>query len=303
VRIAITGATGFIGTHLVRYWMDTHRLMVLGRDREKLEHAFQDDPVQLEQTAYNEDHLAGVFDGVEAVVHLAAWRPQSGDSVLAPEPLQVNPPLTGKVLRAAGPAGVDTVCRTSTILVYPREDGPFTEEAADPFNAYGVSRYAGDQLGEMADGEYPEMNVVSLRLGSVYGRGGSGVLMDFVQQAKNGEALTVHGQGESIRDFIHVDDVTRAIEQSLTAEVSGIFNIGAGGDTISDVAETVARGFGTDVQMHYDTSISEDVFAHVMDCSRANKELGWTMEKPLHDGIMNVIDRMRFQRDENSTPQ
>lgn len=288
MRIAITGATGFIGTYLVRRWKEPHQLILLGRHREKLEDAFREDPVQLKETGYDEDTLAGVFEEVEAVVHLAARRPQTGDPVLAPEPVQVNPRLTGNVLRAAGRTGVDTVCRTSTILVYPRGDGPFTEAEADPFNAYGVSRYAGDKLAQIAGGEYPEMNVVSLRLGSVYGRGGRGVLMEFVQQARNGEALTVHGQGESKRDFIYVDDVIRAIEQSLSTKVSGIFNIGAGGDTIADVAETIAREIGEDVNVEFETSEKRNTISHVMSNTKAEQALNWNSTYSLREGLQAV---------------
>ena len=94
---------------------------------------------------------------------------------------------------------------------------------------------------------------VALRYFNVYGPRQSaddcsGVVSVFLDQARRGEPLTVHGDGTQTRDFVHVDDVVRANLLAATTDATGeTYNVGAGSSvSIAELAETVQKLTGTD---------------------------------------------------------
>jgi UDP-glucose 4-epimerase len=108
--------------------------------------------------------------------------------------------------------------------------------AENPTEPYGLFK----KLGEEMCAWYHEQGVptVSLRFANVYGGKDDYVVSRFIEAQKNGEPLTIYGNGNDVRDFIHVDDVARAC---LVAPTNGdVIEIGTGvGTTINQLAELV----------------------------------------------------------------
>lgn len=121
----------------------------------------------------------------------------------------------------------------------------------------------------------------------------------FITSAMLGESMTVHGDGTSARDWMHVDDHCRALDLLLHAKrdtvVGEVINLGTGTDhTVLSIAETIRRVAGRE-----DTPISfigdrpGQVFRHTCDPTKAERLLGWRATTGLEDGLAQTVEWYR----------
>lgn len=213
MTVAITGATGYVGRVLVE------RLLASGADVRALVR----DPQAALPPAVGRSvvdltaprGIAVALRGVDAVVHCAAEQRSPSRELHR----LVNATGTQAVLAGASEAGVRRVVHVSSIAVYPRRDGgaPFTpEDAMDPFpemrDAYACSKIAAERwvaLARRVDG----LDVATLRLGIVYGRG-----RDFVARVWRrlaGLRVLIAGSSRMLLPLVHVDDVAEAVCRAL----------------------------------------------------------------------------------------
>jgi UDP-glucose 4-epimerase len=191
--------------------------------------------------------------GVSAVVHLAAV-PGIEECQRSPrEAVLTNVYGTHNVLEVARKYDVGKVVFASSAAVYgnPIKTPVGEDHPMSPTNLYGVTKLAGERLLESYYVSYG-MGTVILRFGNVYGVGAythwETVIPKFVRQALSGQALTIYGDGEQSRDFIHVWDAVEAVVLALRGErgvVAGEnFNVGVGKATsVNVIADTVSRVF------------------------------------------------------------
>lgn len=126
----------------------------------------------------------------------------------------------------------------------------------------------------------------------------------FITSAVLGETLTVHGSGNSRRDFTHVHDIARAIDLILhasSAKVEGeVFNIAAGRDySVNEIADIVLKAMH---QKHHSGAIEHvpsmmnigdrpgQVYRHTGDASKIARVLGWKQEHNFVSGLREVIE-------------
>ena len=189
--------------------------------------------------------------GVSAVVHLAAV-PGIEECQRSPrEAVLTNVYGTHNVLEVARKYDVGKVVFASSAAVYgnPIKTPVGEDHPMSPTNLYGVTKLAGERLLESYYVSYG-MGTVILRFGNVYGVGAythwETVIPKFVRQALSGQALTIYGDGEQSRDFIHVWDAVEAVILALRSErgvvVGESFNVGVGKATsVNVIADTVSR--------------------------------------------------------------
>ncbi|RLF10811.1 MAG: epimerase [Thermoprotei archaeon] len=258
MSVLVTGGAGYIGSALVSELLDNGYEVIsiddLSRgDYRHLEDRANDsrlkpivgdicDIVKLEKIVKEAKH-------VDAIFHLAAV---PGLKLCQANPLKAimtNICGTYNVLEVAKKFKIDKVIFTSSAAVYGDPLKVPLEETHPkrPKNLYGITKLAAELL---LINYYQEHNlpIVILRLGNVYGLGlftyWESVIPKFVRQALSGEALTIFGTGEQTRDFIHVQDVVKALKLALDAEdVAGeIFNVGTGEPvSVNTVAEMVSK--------------------------------------------------------------
>jgi UDP-glucose 4-epimerase len=134
------------------------------------------------------------------------------------------------------------------------------------------------------------MHHVTLRFANVYGPRQSaalegGVIAIFLERLAAGEPTTIFGDGTITRDFVHVDDVVRAL--LLAAEQDGgVFNVGAGVETtIADLHAVCERAVGVTAPPAFGPPRAGDAQRSVLDTTHAARELGFTAAVPLAKGI------------------
>ncbi|MDJ0663491.1 MAG: NAD-dependent epimerase/dehydratase family protein [Acidimicrobiia bacterium] len=290
MKVAVTGASGFIGSHLTAHLRSHgHTVVGLGRAADGITMA----PMgATNETAIGAD-LRDLLHGVDAVVHLAARQQDSPTTPLA-DYLQPNVLLTEALLRAARDAGVLRFVAASSRLVYPsRINSPATEDqAGDPDGFYGLSKVIAENLVRLhtTDGT---LSGLALRIGQVYGRGdqGRGVLPRFVDDARNGRPPTVAGEGKAVRDFVYVDDVVTAFRLALETDTTApAINIGGGGHSIRELAIAATQAVGMDeAAIQYTPVADEDTSHYSLNCELASEQLGWSPAGSLVDSIKRYL--------------
>jgi len=290
----VTGGAGFIGSHLV------DELIQRGYDVRVIDNLAAGKKEQVNPKAEfhqvdirDKEALSPIMKGADYVFHLAAL-PRVQFSIDNPEEADaVNIGGTLNVLLAAKDAGVKRFVYSASGSAYgEQQEVPFREEMhARPISPYGLHKYVGEHYARVFSVVYG-LPAVSLRYFNVYGSrlDPTGpyalVIAKFLQQRKDGQVLTVTGDGEQTRDFTHVRDVVRA---NILAAESGnvgageVINVGAGRNmTVNRIAELVGG------EVEYVPARLEPRHARA-DRSRAKELLGWEPEVLIEKGVLELL--------------
>jgi UDP-glucose 4-epimerase len=287
VRAIVTGGAGFIGSHLVDALVERGDEVVVVDDLSSGRRENVNPAARLEQR----DIRAG-FDalGADAVFHLAAQADVQTSMLRPAHDAEVNVVGTISVLEAAREVGAPVVFTSTGGAIYGECDGPAGEDAPrNPVSPYGIAKLCGEEYVRGWGRTHGMRNVV-LRLANVYGprqEAGleGGVVSIFLERMARGEEAVIFGDGGQTRDFVYVGDVVRALLAAAGQE-GGVFNVGTGEETtVLDLYRACASAAGADGEPRFEAARLGDVRRSVLDVSRAERELGWSPEVTLEEGL------------------
>ena len=292
-KCLVTGGCGFIGSNIVdRLISDGHEVIVLDNKsadnakffvNEKAQYACQDiSNYQLTNTFYA---------GVDYVFHLAA-ESRIGPSIDNPlDTVQKNCLGTATVLQCARKWGVKKVMYSSTSSGYGNNPHPNVETQPDDcLNPYSVTKIAGEKLCKMYTDLFG-MKTVTFRYFNVYGdrapRTGqySPVIGIFFRQRDAGEDLTIVGDGEQRRDFVHVSDVVSAnlaaaFNDADDEHYGQVYNVGSGKNySVNEIA-----GWISDKQVHLPERLGE-VRVSLANIDKIKNVFGWEPKVDLEEWV------------------
>ena len=297
MRLAVTGGSGFIGSHVVR------RLRGAGHEVLNLDqNGAGATVVDICDTEKMKAALRGF--GAEYVFHLAGVA-DARDALENPvRAVQVNVAGTASVLEAARQTGVKRVIVASTCWVANAMGSGVLEETAQflPEGAghvYTTTKIASEFLAHDFHKLYG-LPFTILRYGIPYGPGmWSGlVLRNFFDRATAGQPLTIFGDGSASRRFVYVDDLARAHVQALQEVATNqIYNLeGMRFVTIKELAELVSRMLGG-IEIIYreePTRVGEfQYFRKLISSNKAYIELDWQPQIDLEEGVRRTIEWYR----------
>lgn len=255
MKALVTGGAGFIGSNLVDKLLELgHKVVVIDDESSECNKEFywneNADNYKIDIADYYATR--SLYDEVDVVFHLAAEsriQPAIENPIRA---VTTNTVGTCTVLQCAREAGVKRVIYSSTSSAYGRNTPPCVEDMReDCLNPYSVSKVAGEKLCKMYYELYG-LETIILRYFNVYGERQplkghyAPVIGLFLRQAKNGEPLTIVGDGEQRRDFTHVSDVVNAniISATSNLELSAfgkVYNVGTGKNySINEIAKMIS---------------------------------------------------------------
>ncbi len=252
MKVVVTGGAGFIGSHIVDELISRgHEVHVLDNLSGGKEENLNPKAVFHKADIRNLEEILPIFSGAEVVFHLAAF-PQVQYSIENPiETNEINIGGTQNILIASQKAGVKKVVYSASGgSVYGDCDKFPTDEGVlpSPKSPYGLQKYVGEHLCRLWS-EIHGLKTVSLRYFNVYGPRQSdkgayaSVVPIFLRMKRDGEELTITGDGLQTRDFVHVRDVARANILAMENENIGngeVINIGGGKErSVLEIAELI----------------------------------------------------------------
>jgi len=302
-KVLVTGAAGFIGSHLVDRLVEEGAEVVAIdnlKDGDLSNLAGSMDKIEFHKIDVRDfESLKEVMDGVEIVFHLAANAnvPYSVDN--PKYDFETNALGTFNVLKLSLDLDVEKVVYASSAAVYGEPVYvPIDEEhPLNPISPYGASKLAGERLGFAYFKTYG-LPFVSLRIFNTYGpRQRRYVMYDFLRKLKeNPNRLEVLGTGEQIRDFCYVKDCVEAfiLAAEKNTAVGDAFNI-AGGNPISirDLAYLMVKVLGLDGKTEIvftGESWKGDIVRLYADISKIKSKLQFTPKFNLTEGILKLVD-------------
>jgi UDP-glucose 4-epimerase len=308
-RVLVTGATGFIGSHLVK------RLVTEGVEVHALTSAVSSVyPVRLvdlrDRLMLHEASLTdrGALDWVirevspTHVLHLGAYTHVGKSWQRADECVQVNVQGTLNLLQALDAAGeCKRVVNMGTSEIYGAVPAPFTEsDAVRPVSPYAASKHAAESLCRLFY-EGRRWPIVMLRPFNAYGPGQSSdrVIPEIILRALRGQDLKMT-KGTQTREFVYVEDtVDGIVRAALAAGIEGeLINIGSGEDvSIRDVATLVLGLMGNPVTARFGALPERPTEITTMrsDSTKARELLDWKPQHSLSDGLEKTIAWYRTQ--------
>ena len=284
MRLVVTGATGFVGRHLIEHLAGRHELYAVARRRAARA------PVHctwIEQDLRTLDHDA-LPDRIEGVIHLAQSPRYRDFPDGAQDMFAVNVASTLGLLEYARRAGARSFVLASTGGVYDYHSGPIRESEHEPRPT--AFYFRSKRAAELLAGAYAELfAVIVFRFFFVYGLGQARMLIPtLIDKVVGGEDILIDGDPGLAINPIHVDDAVRAFEPALALATSRTFNVaGAERVTITGLVQLIAELAGRPPSItHNDAQPPADLVA---DIGRLRAELGIEPSVSLRQGLGRTI--------------
>ena len=304
-RVVITGAAGFIGSHLSEALLDRGYAVLgidnlLTGDTANIAHLANRDFVFVKHDVTNYINVEGPVD---AVLHWAS--PASPiDYLELPIPtLKVGALGTHKALGLAKAKGARFVLASTSEVYGDPLEHPQKETYWGNVNPIGP-RGVYDEAKRFAEAmttayrRYHGVDAKIVRIFNTYGprmrvRDGRAVPA-FMSQALRGEDVTIFGSGEQTRSFCYVSDLVDGIIRLMESDVHDPVNIGNPHEmTIEEIARHIIRISGSNSQIVYRPLPEDDPKVRKPDITRARTLLGWEPKVPLEEGLLKTLDYFR----------
>jgi nucleoside-diphosphate-sugar epimerase len=314
-RVLITGACGFIGSHLTR------RLVAEGADvhamTSEVSSVFPRRLLDLRgKVAMHEGNLMdrSAMDAIvraarpSHIFHLGAYTHVGKSWQRVDECIQANIQGTTNLLQALAETGYERFVNTGTSEIYGDIDVPFREDAiVNPISPYSVSKYSAERFCRLFQRAYG-WPIVLLRPFNAYGPAQSPdrVIPEIIVRALRKEELAMT-QGRQTREFNYVEDLAEGFMLAATTPgIEGeIFNIG-GGEEISmrDVATLILDVMGNPIEARFGALPERptEIMRMYCDSSKARERLGWTPKHSLREGVSKTIEWYRAELDMPGSP-
>ena len=308
-RVVVTGGAGFLGSHLVDRLLEAGAQVVcldnlITGDEDNLAHLLGHERF----TFVHRDVTEFIFvpGEVDAVLHFASPASPIDYLKLPIQTLKVGALGTHNALGLSLAKGARfLLASTSEVYgdpqVHPQPESYWGH--VNPIGPRGVydeaKRYA-----EALTFAYHRTHEVDVRVARIFNTYGPRMRMDdgravptFISQARQGEALTVHGDGQQTRSLTYVDDLVDGLMRLLLGEERGPVNLGSSDEvTMNELARKIVDACGSASTIEQVARPVDDPQVRRPDTSLAASALGWKAQMPLDEGLARTVEWFRNRR-------
>ena len=296
MKFAVTGGSGFIGSHVVDH------LIAAGHEVVVIDHRVKPHRADVQFEDVDISNLSAVIQaskGCDHVFHLAAVSNVNYAYKYPVYTVELNITGTTNLLEAARLNGIRRVFFASTVWVYTgtRGNGVLTED--EPFylpeagHIYTTSKIASEMIVHNYWQLYKQPFTI-LRYGIPYGprMREELVIPILIRKALQGEPITIHGDGSQYRNYVYIDDLAVAHVLALGDRAENqVYNLeGSQKITLRTVAETINKLFGGNLRINYVPARPGDYSGKEVSAEKAREELGWEPKIDFEEGMRRTIE-------------
>jgi len=302
LKICVTGGAGFIGSALVKSFLEKNYQVTIfdnfsNSSEEKISHLLNKGVLLIKGDVTNYENLQKALNNCDLVVHLAA-QISVEESIKKPELTHsINVGGTENLLKACVANKVNNIIVASSAAVYGQpKELPLTEFLPLlPISPYGKSKVEMEKQLQDFSKEYG-LNGISLRFFNIYGKDQTdeyaGVITKFMKKISENKPLIIFGDGSNTRDFISIDDVVDSIHnaiEKIEGKKGNCYNIATGKYiSIKELAELMLSISGKNLDIKYEPPKDGDIVHSQTTINLAQKELGFLPKVKLSDGLKKL---------------
>jgi UDP-glucuronate 4-epimerase len=291
MRYVVTGAAGFIGSHLLRTLLERgHDAVGWDAFTDYYDPALKEenaDGIPVEKVDLVEDALE--LTGVDGVFHLAAQPGVRSFGGIFPLYVRQNVLASQRLFEAAVAGGARTVVASSSSVYGDAAAYPTPEDTVPrPISPYGLTKLASEHLAYAYASEFG-LGCVVLRYFNAYGprQRPDMAFAKMVSSLAEGRPFELFGDGTQSRSFTYVSDVVEATIAAMERAPAGaVYNVGGGVEvSMLQAIEVLARIAGRRLEVVRAPRVEGDVTRTAADTSRIQADLGWEPMTPFETGL------------------
>lgn len=278
-KVAITGASGFVGKKLIIELVRSGGYKIVVFDSKT-------------NSLFRPKTLQSLISGCDIIYHLAAINDPKGQGIIKTNILGVWGVL--EAIRRYAPNS--KLVFTSSFAVYKNPKlGDVVDEKFKkyPRNIYGFTKLIGEIICIFYSKVF-RIKVSIVRISNIYGPGmppfRHSVISTFIEKIKKGENLEISGNGEQTRDFIYIDDVVKAlISVGLSKSKFDIFNICSGREiSINTLTHLISGRLNKNIKISYFSGSNNEGYWKGSN-QKVKKRFGWSPEISLEEGLKKMV--------------
>lgn len=300
-KILITGGAGFVGSHLTRKLLEQNEeIEIIVFDN--LSSGKESNIPNIPNVSFYKGDIQNIEDlknackNVEVIIHLAA--------IVSVALCEQNQKLcyenniqgTRNIFEIAKELHISKIIYASSAAVYGNLSSSNIKESdpTEPVSEYGKSKLANELIAKEFG---KDIQSIGLRFFNIYGPGLSmgnaypSVLVAFFKKIKEGQPITVFGDGNQTRDFVHVYDIVQAITKSIEAPHKGskIYNVGTGVETsIITLAEFIKK-IDSSISINFEEPRGFDIAKSCSDISYIKNELNFEPKFKILEDLQDLL--------------
>lgn len=303
MKILVTGGAGFIGSHVVDAYLQAGHEVVVVDNLASGNRANLNPAATFYEVDIRSQEMADILERErpEVVNHHAAHIDVRRS---------VADPLYDTSINIVGSIALLESCRKSGVrkVIYISSGGAMYGEPeylpcdeshpVKPLSPYGASKHTVEHYCYMYRENFG-LSYTVLRYPNIYGPrqdpfGEAGVVAIFTERMLRGQPVTINGTGEQERDFLYVGDCVTANLLALEAGDGREYNLGWGiGTTVNEVYRRLKESTGYPLEAEYGPAKTGETFRIYLDTTLIRKELNWSPQVPLAEGIDRTVEYFR----------
>ncbi|KAG0511278.1 MAG: UDP-glucose 4-epimerase [Nitrosopumilales archaeon] len=302
MKIFVTGGAGFIGSALVKSFLEKNYTVMIfdnfsNSSEENVSTLLNKGASLVKGDVRKFEDIEKALNDYDLVIHLAA-QISVEESIKKPELTHsINVGGTENLLKACVAKKVNKIILASSAAVYGQpKELPLTESSPiSPISPYGQSKVEMEKLLEEFSKNYG-LNGISLRFFNIYGKGQTdeyaGVITKFMKNISENKPLIIFGDGSNTRDFISivdvVDSILSAIEK-IEGKKGNYYNVATGNFiSIKELAELMLSISDKNLGIKYESPKKGDILHSQTSINLLQKELGFYPKIKLSDGLKEL---------------